>query len=454
MNRQCRTHVVLLLVAVSFGAFLSPRPAFAADLAPATQSEERSEGLRIHPENPRYLTYNGKPFYVVGSGMESIGQPWSRTQEQWRDYLDMLHRNGFNRIRFFPWDLCWQKELLPTSSPWRVRDAKAFDFDLTQFNRQYWDFVKRLLTMAQQRGIVVEYNLFDYCSLEDKKGESAWARNPLSALNNNGGALPGKKGKPDIYIFADYGDLTLFQTPFDASWSWQKKNQWYQQLYVKYTIEQLTDFPNIYWEIMNEQGWQRVEPGGPEWTRHWLTFLDRHDPNRRLRSINVADVYDEMPGLDIICEHPIPFFHRRELTDPEVAVGIIAANLKFGKPVICDETGYFPPPASTEDDVWRTVTQEQMANERRAFWYAFVAGGHWTAVCWQDFQERDTHRWVRHLKSLIDTVPYWKMEPHDELVDRGHCLALPNEHYVVSVAEACLSVFRGAGLYKKDASLS
>lgn len=95
------------------------------------------------------------------------------------------------------------------------------------------------------------------------------------------------------------------------------------------------------------------------------------------------------------------------------------------------ETGYFPPPASTGDDIWRTVTQEQMANERRAFWYAIVAGGHWTAVCWQGFQERDTHRWVRHLKSLIDTVPYWKMDPHDELIDHGHCLALPNEHYVI-----------------------
>jgi hypothetical protein len=285
--------------------------------------------------------------------------------------------------------------------------------------------------VARQRGIVVEYSLFDHCSLEDKKGELAWARNPLSALNNNGGALPGKKGKPDIYAFADYGDLTLFQTPLDPSWSWQKKNQWYQQLYVKYTIEQVTGFSNIHWEIMNEQGWQRVEPGGPEWTRHWLDFLDRHDPNRRLRSINAADVYDAMPGLDIVCEHPIPFFHRRELTDPEAAVGIIAANLKFGKPVICDETGYFPPPASTEDEIWRTVTREQLANERRAFWYAFVAGGHWTAVCWQDFQERDTHRWVRHLKSLTDAVPYWKMDPHDELVDRGHCLALPNGHYVI-----------------------
>jgi len=399
--------------------------------AAAALSSEQQMGVRVDPANRRYLLYNGRPFYLIGSGMESVCQPWSRTRQQWRDYLNMLHRNGFNRVRFFPWDLCWQDELLPTFSPWAVRDPKAFDFDLTRFNPAYWDLVKSILEMARQRDIVVEYILFDYCCLRDKGKERPWSRCPLAAANNNGGAVPGKIGKPGVYLFADYDDLDLFRRPFNPNWDWKKRNQWFQQLYVKYTVDQLGEFPNVYWEIMNEQGWQKVEPDGVRWTQHWLAFLDKHDPHRHLRSINAADVYDQMPGMDIVCEHPIPFFHKRELTTPEVAVEIIHRNLKFGKPVVCDETGFFPPQESTEDAKWRTYSAEQLANERRAFWFSFVAGGHWTAVCWQDFRERDTHRWVRHLAEFVRKVDYRRMDPHDELVRGGHCLARPGHEYVL-----------------------
>lgn len=402
----------------------------AAAIAIALAPSSDDGGVRIHPENPRYLTYGGKPFYVIGSGMESQCEPWSRTISEWRAYLDMLHRNGFNRVRFFPWSFCWSEDLLPTFSPWALLNAKEFEYDLTRFNSEYWDFVKEILSMARERDIVVEYVLFDYCSLADGAGELCWTRHPFSALHNNGGALPGGKGKPDIYAFFDYSNLDLFVEPLRPKWPWQQRNQWYQQAYVKHTVDELTSFPNLYWEIMNEQGWKRIEANGPEWTAHWLAFLDKHDPNRHLRAINAADVYDAMPGLDIVCEHVIPFF-AKQLTTPELVVEIVHSNLRFGKPLVCDETGWFPPPSSTEDRIWRRCTEEQLANERRAFWYAFVAGGHWTATCWQDFEERDTHRWIRHLADFVASVPYWLMEPHDELLEGAHCLAQPGRQYVI-----------------------
>jgi len=396
---------------------------FAAGPAPGA-SAFQGEGLRVSSRNHRCFVYGGRPFYLIGSGMESHCQKWSDSLQKWYDYMDMLARNGFNRVRFFLWDMLWQKELKPHFSPWKVRKAGPFDFDLTAFNPRYWAFVKDILRYALKKGIVVEYVLFDYCSLRGAE----WAKNPLAEAN--GGAVPGKVGKPGIFAFADYNDLDLFKQEFKESWPWRKKNQWFQQLYVKYTIDQLTSFPNIYWEIMNEQGWRRVDKWGPEWTGHWLEFLDKYDKKRHLRSINAADVYDRMPGIDIVCEHPIPFFNKK-WKGPEDAVALIRNALKFGKPVVCDETGFYPPPASTDDAVWRKVTPEQMANERRGFWYAFVAGGHWTAVCWQDFKEQQRHRWVRKFANFVARVPYWRMDPHDELVTGGHCLCEPGGNYVV-----------------------
>ncbi|MCD6337969.1 MAG: hypothetical protein J7M29_01110 [Verrucomicrobia bacterium] len=402
-----------------------------AQAAAGAPSGGKKSGLRVDPAHPRYLLYNGRPFYLIGSGMESICQPWSRSREQWRRYLDMLRRNGFNRVRFFPWDLCWQKELLPAFSPWAVRDAKAFDFELTRFNPAYWRLVKSIVKMAEERDIAVEYILFDYCCLRDGRTEKPWSRCPLAAANGNGGAVPGGIGKPGVCLFADYNDLDLFRRPFRPQWDWKKRNQWIQQAYVKHTLDQLGGFPNIYWEIMNEQGWGKVEPDGVRWTRHWLAFLDKHDSRRHLRSINAADVYDQMRGIDIVCEHPIPFFHKGELRTPEAAVSVIARNLRFGKPVVCDETGFFPPPGSTADETWRRSSPEQLANERRAFWFSFVAGGHWTAACWQDFRERDTHRWARHLAEFVRLVNYREMDPHDDLVKGGHCLARLGREYAL-----------------------
>lgn len=191
--------LTLCFVSVTLASFFS---------VPGNPTADEREGLRIHPANPRYLTFKGKPFLIIGSGMESLCQRWSRTRRQWYEYLDMLHRNGFNRVRFFPWDFCWQEELLPTFSPWRVIDPKGFDFDLRHFNPKYWSFVRDIISYAAKRDIVVEYILFDYCSLRGRE----WLKNPLAA--DNGGAVPGKTGNPGIRI-----DLSAIESGrFDATW--------------------------------------------------------------------------------------------------------------------------------------------------------------------------------------------------------------------------------------------
>ncbi len=414
---------------VRFLALLACTTALLLSVA-STFAAERS-GLRINPQNPYYFVYNGKPFYLIGSGMESVCNEWGQTEQQWRDYLDMLHRNRVNRVRLFPWSFCWEKALKPTFSPWRVLDPVKFKFDVQNFNPDYWHLIRRIVEMARDRGIVVEYIIFDYCSLRLRPEAPAWFHNPLS--QHAGGAVPGRDGRPAIYKFADYSDLQLFRQPCSPSWPWPKRNQWIQQRYVKHTIDQLAHYENIYWEIMNEQGYGSVEPNGPEWTRHWLRFLDRYDRYRRLRAINANPVYWKMEGMDIVCEHPIPYFNH-SLKTPEVAVSIIRRARRYGKPVVCDETGFFPP---MEGPAGQTKPDERQplrwANERRAFWYSFVAGGHWTAAAWRPFNERPTHKWCKILADFVDRVEYWRMAPHDDLVEgkHAHCLARPGQEYVV-----------------------
>ena len=74
---------------------------------------------------------------------------------------------------------------------------------------------------------------------------------------------------------------------------------------------------------------------------------------------------------------------------------------------------------------------------RRA-WEICTAGGYcayyYTYTAWDIIHPEHTppgYAYMRHLRDFFEGTRYWLMEPHDELVSSGRCLALPGEEYVV-----------------------
>ena len=150
--------------------------------------------LQLHPENPHYFLFRGKPTVLITSG-EHYGAVLNLDFD-FRPYLDELQRCGFNLTRTFSGtyrevpgsfkirDNTLRPEPGRFCCPWAQEGEK---FDLDRFDDAYFRRLREFVTEAGRRGIVVEYVLF--CPLYE---DELWDVNPMNAKNNvNGvGAVP------------------------------------------------------------------------------------------------------------------------------------------------------------------------------------------------------------------------------------------------------------------------
>ena len=390
-----------------------------------------AEGLGVEGY---HFTLDGRPIYVIGSGMEGIGtanSPDGERWERWREYIDMLAAHQTDRvrfrIRFFPWCFCWE-EPGEAKSPWRVVDPQKPLYDLLRFNPRFWDLVKRICSYARGKGVLVEFTLFDRCSLERWRTGERWFRHPWNA--DCGGPIRARDGKGEFYTLARPDDLKLFERPFSPDWDWAMKSQWFQQRYVKKAIDELSGFENVYWEIVNEmEGFDELRV---RWVKHWIDFLRAHDPKRRpitfsgLNPLGGDEVYYRLPGIDVVQCHADTY---------EVADRIRRLR-KYGKPVMVDEAFWH----GEKPRDWKKPSPEQVRIERQSFWEAFVAGGHTTAVCWQPLAERPIHDWLKIFARFVETTDFPDLEPRNDLLIsapqgiRVHVAASPRWEIVIYCA--------------------
>jgi hypothetical protein len=291
---------------------LSALPAPAAEHTP----------LRLHPDNPHYFLFRGKPTLLVTSG-EHYGAVLNADFD-YLPYLDELHARGFNLTRTFsgmyrevPGSFgITENTLAPKPEryvcPWpRSATPGAGDggnkFDLNAWNAAYFARLKDFVAQAGKRGIVVELTLF--CTVYDDK---LWAVNPMKADNNVQGV--GRVSRLEAYTLKDQGLAAV------------------QKALARKLITELRDFDNIYFEVCNEPYFGGV-------TRAWTDVIvaeavraEAGRPARHLLSQNISNnssrVARPNPHISIFN------FHYSNPPDS------VAMNAALRKAVADDETGF------------------------------------------------------------------------------------------------------------------
>src|SRR5262245_58359769 len=141
---------------------------------------QAGEPIQLHPDNPHYFLWRGKPAVLITAG-EHYGAVMNLDFDYVR-YLDVLKTNGFNLTRVFSGTYrevpgsfnITGNTLAPAKGryvcPWaRSETSGAMDggnkFDLAKWDAAYFDRLKDFLTQAGQRGVVVELVLF--CTMYD-----------------------------------------------------------------------------------------------------------------------------------------------------------------------------------------------------------------------------------------------------------------------------------------------
>ena len=319
-----RAAVCLILAAVAVPAAAADRP------------------VALHPDNPHYFLFRGKPTILLTSG-EHYGAVLNLDFD-YSPYLDELKTSKFNLTRTFagtyresPTEFgIVENTLAPQAkrflSPWaRSSTPGALDggmkFDLKSYDEAFFTRLKDFVAQAGKRGVVVELSLF--CAIYNDK---LWDLNPMKADNNVNGV--GKGGRLDVYNLKDNNLTDL------------------QEALVRKIVGELKDCDNVYYEICNEPYFGAV-------TKEW---------NDRIAAV-VADAEKGLPARHLIAQNISN--GSAEVKEPNPNVGVlnfhycsppdaVAQNFGLSRVIGFDETGF----RGQADRPYRTDA-----------WDFFIAGG-------------------------------------------------------------------------------
>jgi hypothetical protein len=362
--------------------------------------------ISLHPENPHYLLFRGKPTILIGSG-EHYGAVLNGDFD-FGPYLKELEDKKLNLTRTFSGTYrevpgsfgITDNTLAPKNKffcPWARSDqAGAWDggnkFDLTKFDPAYFERLKNFLAEAGKRGVVVELVLF--CTFYDDK---LWAANPQNAANNVNGV--GTMKRTEVYALKNKELVAVHEA------------------LVRKFAEELKEFDNFYYEICNEPYFGGV---ADDWQAHIAKTLAEAEskfPARHLIAQNIANGAKKIEKPD----PNVSIFNFHYATPPDA----VEQNYRLNKPIGDDETGF----RGKEDVHYRTEAWEFLIAGGAIYSnldYSFTPGhpgGTLTEFKSPGGGGVELRKQLRLLREFMEGFEFIKMKPVNGIVRGGNVSA-------------------------------
>jgi len=317
-----------------------------------------AQPISLHPLNPHYLEYKGKPVIIVSSG-EHYGAVLNPAFDYIR-YLNTLQNEGMNYTRLFTGSMYWEIEgdfgisnntLAPARgtvvSPWKRSEVTGNanggnKFDLDQWDEIYFSRFKLFVEEAQKRDIIVEVTLFTSIY-----SDRTWSNCPVHPQNNvNNIALSDFKKVHTL----ENGNLLK-----------------YQEKFVKKMVTELNSYDNVIYEIQNEpwsdqtvmknkpNAWQKIIPD------NWELRVDiPSDASLKWQShISklITDTEKTLNKTHLIAQNYCNYVYPVEDIDPAISIinfhyawaEAVTFNYGWNKVIGFDESGF----AGSDDDTYR-----------------------------------------------------------------------------------------------------
>ena len=279
--------------------------------------------IRLHPRNPHYFLFRGKPTVLITSG-EHYGAVLNLDFD-YRTYLATLGKLGFNLTRTFSGAYCEppgafkirHNTLAPAKGkligPWARGETAGYanggsKFDLTRWDPAYFRRLKGFLSEASKRGVVVELVLF--CPFYR---DEMWRLSPMNAANNVNGIGAGVK-RTGVYTLRNRKLLAA------------------QVAMVRKIVEELKDFDNLYYEICNEPYFGGVTIAWQHRMADTIVAAEKPFKHKHLIAQNIAN-----GSKRIVKPHPaVSIFNFHYATPPKA----VTTNYALNKVIGDDETGF------------------------------------------------------------------------------------------------------------------
>jgi len=225
--------------------------------------QEKNIPLSLHPDNPHYFLFRGKPVVLIGS-TEHYGAVMNLDFD-YKVYLDELASKGLNVTRTFSGIYVEpqgafgiaKNTLAPGYGrficPWSRSEQPGYGgggnkFDLEKWDDAYFARLKDFIAEADKRGIIVELDLFSnfYDTIQ-------WKLSPLYHANNINNTEPVEDQK-EVLSLRHPGLLKI------------------QEQMVKKIMEECNQFTNLYYEVCNEPYFGDLEALA-EWQEHMTDVM-------------------------------------------------------------------------------------------------------------------------------------------------------------------------------------
>lgn len=365
-------------------------------------TDGRRRGLiAIDPKYPWHFIWTGTGEHYFFNGTTAywlVGFSDDRTIQY---SIDRLHRLKVNRMRvslagrqastFFGEHAMIGPEWTPLIAAWQAQDAADPThpgFDFSRFNVPYWQKFERMLGFARRDDMIISV-----------------------VLDMNDSRVHPAAGSEDEHRF------------------------------IRYAVDRLSAFSNITWDLGDDLDAYRDEA----WTHATGMMIHQLDPYKHLATSHPAKSNAHQ-------DRAAPWFgftSYQEWSRKQHALMLESRKLQ-------EQTGRIIPQTNEEYGYedhyprWAAPGSDSSDELRRTAWDIVMAGAYQTAGesvrqgtniwpdtggGWMNGRGDDTMTMLvgyRHMVDFFTSFPWWKTNPHDELVSNGaYCLADPGKTYVV-----------------------
>ncbi len=362
--------------------------------------------LSLHPANPRYFLFRGKPTIIITSG-EHYGAVMNLDFDYVK-YLEALKREGMNHTRTFTGAAYVEPQgafniernsMAPAPGRYITPWARSSDpgyanggnkFDLSKWDDNYFRRMKDFIAQASRRGIIVEVNLF--CPFY---ADAQWKLSPFNSINNVNGL--GNVGRLDVFTLDKHGGLLEVQERF-----------------VRKIVAELKDYDNIFYEICNEPYATNIPMNWQERMIDVIVEAEKSFPEKHLISLNISNGSQKIENP----HRAVSIFNFHYAAPPDA----VALNYGLNKVIGDNETGF----RGVSDDPYRMEAWDfivaggglynnldysfTVGHEDGSFSYPNTQPGGGTAAL---------RRQLRFLRDFINGFDFLKMKPDNSVIKSG-----------------------------------
>jgi len=378
----------------------------------------QTKPISLHPENPHYFSYQGKPILLITSG-EHYGAVMNPDFD-YKIYLKTLQKDGLNLTRtmtgayFEPAGAfnISNNTMGPAKEKFLCAWKRSNDqtkFDLNQWNDAYFVRLKDFMTEANKHGVIVELSLF--CPFYE---EMQWELSPFNIKNNVNGL--GDIPRTDVYTLDKNKGLLAIQKKM-----------------VRKLVDELKDFPNLIYEICNEPYFGGITLEWQEQISKTIVDAEKSFPNKHLISQNIGNGFEKIKNPNPL----VSVFNFHYATPPKA----VSLNYGLNKVIGENETGF----NGQKDPTYRKEAWELILTGGGLFNnldYSFTTDNEDGTYKYPEKQPGGGtpafRRQLSYLKKFMDSFDFVKMKPdttvfYGEISGKNKVIVLsePGKQYAI-----------------------